>query len=157
MDSGSIPLILTVVLLLVVFYFLRGRGGGVGNRPELVQSLLTEVKLNQALVETFQLRQKPKKFEMTSWEVYKTSIDFLEESLQDTLANAFGMFEDFNKQIKIAKKEKSNSYMDIDIAKLREPLAKSRKGLEDWLEETTGHRELPTRYPSLFGSLFGER
>ena len=157
MDSGSIPLILTVVLLLVVFYFLRGRGGGVGNRPELVQSLLTEVKLNQALVETFQLRQKPKKFEMTSWEIYKTSIDFLEESLQDTLANAFGMVEDFNQQIQIAKKEKSLSYMNIDVAKLRGPLAKSKKGLEDWLEETTGHRELPTRYPSPFGWLFGER
>ena len=157
MDSGSLPLILTVVLLLVVFYFFRGRGRGVRNRPELVQSLLSEVKLNQALLETFKLRQKPKKFEMTSWEVYKTSIDFLEESLQDTLAKAFGMVEDFNQQIKIAKKEKSTSYMNIDVAELRGPLAESKKRLEDWLEETTGHRELPIRYPSPFGWLFGER
>ncbi len=157
MGSEIIPLILTVVLLLVVFYFLRGRGGGVGNRPELVQGLLSEVKLNQVLVETFQLRQKPKKFEMTRWQINNGKIDFLEESLQDTLAKAFSMVEDFNQQIQIAKKEKSTSYMNIDVAELRGPLAESKKGLEDWLEETTGHRELPIRYPSPFGWLFGER
>lgn len=157
MDLGSIPFILTVVLLLVVFYFFRGRGGGVRNRPELIQSLLSEVKLDQALLETFNLRQKPKKFETTSWQIYENRIDFLEEWLQDALAKAFGMIEDFNQQIQIAKKEKSVSYMNIDVAKLRGPLAKSKKGLEDWLEETTGHRELPIRYPSPFGWFFGER
>ena len=67
------------------------------------------------------------------------------------------MIEDFNEQIKIARREKSNSYMSIDIAKLKEPLDKSREGLEDWLEETTGHRELPIQYPSPFGWLFGGR
>jgi len=157
MNAEIIPLILTAVLLLAVFYFLRGRGGGVGNRPELVQSLLSEIKWNQALVETFHIRQKPKKFEMTRWQINNGKIDFLEESLQDTLAKAFGMVEDFNQQIQIAKREKSNSYTNIDVAELRGPLAESKKGLEDWLEETTGHRELPIRYPSPLGWWFGER
>jgi len=155
-DFGALPVLISLGVVLLLFYLLRRRGGSVRRRPELVQSLIYEVRLNQALVDTYHLREKPKTFESTHWQLYKDKIDFLEEPLQKTLNNVFSMVAEFNGQIKAARKAKSNDFQNINVSKLKTPLAKSKKGLEDWLEETTGHRELPPRYPSLLGSLFGE-
>ena len=156
MDFNALPVIISLGVVLLLFYLLRRRGGSVRRRPELVQSLIYEVRLNQALVDTYHLREKPKRFESTQWHLHRDKIDFLEEPLQKTLTNVFSMVEEFNEQIKASKKAKSNDFQNINVNKLKTPLAKSKKGLEDWLEEATGHRELPPKYPSLFGSLFGE-
>jgi hypothetical protein len=123
----------------------------------MVQSLIYELRLNQALVDTFHLREKPRRFESTHWQLSKDKLGFLEEWLQNTLAEVFELVDEFNQEIKAAKKAKMLEQLNIDVSKLKEPLAKSKKGLEDWLEENTGHRELPPRYPTLLGSLFGER
>jgi hypothetical protein len=157
MDLGALPVLITLGVVILLFYLLRRRGGSVRHRPEMVQSLIYEVRLNQALVETFYLREKPRRFESTHWQLNKDKLDFLEESLQNTLDEVFDMVADFNQQIKTAKKAKMLSQLNLDVNELKEPLAKSKKGLEDWLEENTGHRELPPRYPTLLGSLFGER
>ncbi len=157
MDLGALPVLITLGVVVLLFYLLRRRGGSVRQRPEMVQSLIYEVRLNQALVETFHLREKPRRFESTHWQLNKDKLDFLEESLQNTLAKVFDMVEDFNQQIKAAKKSKMLEHLNLDIDKLKEPLVESKKGLEDWLEENTGHRELPPKYPTLLGSLFGER
>ena len=156
MDFDALPVLISLGVVLLLFYLLRRRGGSVRRRPELVQSLIYEVRLNQALVDTYHLREKPKRFESTQWQLYKDRIDFLEESLQKTLANVFSMVEEFNAQIKASRKARSNDFQNINVSKLKTPLAKSKKGLEDWLEEATGRRELPPKYPTLFGSLFGE-
>ncbi len=156
MDSGALPLIISLVVVLLLFYLLRRRGGSVRRRPELVQSLIYEVRLNLALVDAFHLREKPRRFESTHWHLNRDGLDFLEESLQSTLSQVFGMIEDFNQQIKAAKKSKMLDHLNLNVDRLKEPLAASKKGLEDWLEEHTGHRELPPKYPTLFGSLFGE-
>lgn len=157
MDLGALPVLITLGVVILLFYMLRRRGGSVRQRPEMVQSLIYEVKLNQALVETFHLREKPRRFESTHWQLNKDKLGFLEEALQNTLSEVFNRVEDFNQQIKAAKKAKMLEHLNLDINKLKEPLAESKKGLEDWLEENTGHRELPPRYPTLMGSLFGER
>lgn len=157
MDLGALPVLITLGVVILLFYLLRRRGGSIRQRPEMVQNLIYEVRLNQALVETFHLREKPKRFETTHWQLNKDNIDFLDASLQNTLSQAFGMVEDFNQQMKVAKKAKMLDQLSLDVSKLQEPLAESKKGLEDWLEENTGHRELPPKYPSLLGSLFGER
>lgn len=157
MDLGAIPVLITLGIVMLLFYILRRRGGSVRQRPEVVQGLVFEVRLNQALVDTFHLREKPKRFESTNWQIHKDKLDFLEESLQNTLSGVFEMVEYFNQQIKTAKKAKAFDRLSLDVSKLKEPLAESKKGLEDWLEENTGHRELPPKYPSLLGSLFGER
>ena len=81
----------------------------------------------------------------------------LREGLRDTLSNLFAMLEDFNEQIKAAKKAKMLHELSIDIGKLKKPLDESRKGLEDWLEEHTGHRELPPKYPRFTDFMFGQR
>ena len=102
-------------------------------------------------------REKPRKFERSNWEINKSKIGFLGEDLKETLRLTFGMVEEFNREIKLIKKNKALSHQDMDISKLAEPLAKCREGLEDWLMETLGTTEVATRYPSLTGFLFGDR
>ena len=191
MDPGALPLIISVVVVLLLFALLRRRGTSVRHRPETVQSILYDVRLNQALVKNFHLREKPRKFETANWSVNKTKIGFLDEvfakkcedcghehgnmvercekcgsqklreplrkGLRETLSNVFAMVEDFNQQIKIARKTKAFSQLNIDVGNLKKPLDESRKGLEDWLEEHTGHRELPPKYPGFTDLLFGRR
>ena len=125
---------------------------------EIVQSLLSEVKLNQALAESYHLRQKPRKFEAVSWRRNKGKLDFLSQSLQTILSDTFMLAEDFNQQIEAAKKYKLASYIvNIDVSKIKEPLAKSRQGFEEWLLVNRGTKEPPPKYPGLFDSFFGGR
>jgi len=156
MDSGALALVLTLVLVVVLFSFLRGRGG-VRHRPEVVQFLLYDVKLNQALVETFHIREKPRRFERTNWEINKSKISFLGESLKETLTMTFAVVEDLNREIKLIRKSRSSGHQDMDVSKLRGLLAKCREGLEGWLMDNVGTTDLPPRYPSITGFLFGER
>lgn len=157
MNFGENWVLIVAIAAILMLFFLARRGGGVRRHPEIVQNLLYDVRLNQALVETYHLREKPKKFDNTNWQINKNRIDFLEEELQETLHQTFDVVEDFNQQIKTAKKLKSDSFRSLDVGKLKELLAKCRKGLEDWMMDKIGKKELPPKYPSLLGGLFGER
>ena len=154
----NIPLIFTVIGLIFLQFFLRrGRKPAVRNQ-EVAEDLLLEVKINQALVETFPLRQKPKRFRATSWQMNKNKLDFLRQSLQIALSDAFTMIEDYNQQMEALKKYKSASdVVQINVGKLEEPLAKSKEGLEEWLMITTGKREPSPKYPGIFDDWFGGR
>ncbi len=156
MDFGALALVATIVVVVMAFSLLRGRGG-VRNRPEVVQFLLFDVKLNQALVDTFHQREKPRRFERTNWEINKSKISFLSDELREILRMTFGMVEELNQDLKAIKKEKSRSHKELNVAKLKEPLAKCREGLEGWLMDTIGTTEVAPRYPTLAGTLFGER
>ena len=153
MNYGILVVVLSLVLVIALFSFLRGRGG-VMQRPEVVQFVLYDVRMNQALVEAFYIQEKPKRFEKSNWEINKNRIGFLDESLKETLKMTFGMVEDLNQDIKLVKKNKT-SHQNINVAKLVEPLATCRKGLEDWMMENVGTTELPPKYPSVWGTLFG--
>ena len=154
MNTGALFVVLSLLIVVVLFSFLRGRGG-VRRRPEIIQLILNDVKMNQALVAAFYLREKPRQFERNNWELYKKNVGFLGESLNETLRLTFSMVEDLNQDIKLVKKNKT-SHQSINVAKLTEPLAACRKGLEDWMMENLGTTELPTKYPSLIGTLFGQ-
>lgn len=155
MNYGVLAVVLSLVLILALFSFLRGRGG-VRQHPEVAQFLLYDVKMNQALVEAFHMQEKPRRFEKSNWEINKNKIGFLDESLKETLKMTFGMVEDLNQDIKLARKSKT-SYQSINVTKLVEPLATCRKGLEDWMMENVGTTELPTKYPSIWDTLFTGR
>ncbi len=191
MGLDALPAIILLVVLIVVFTSLRGRIGliGRGNQPEVVQSLLWDVRLNLALVETFHVREKPRKFERANWEENKDRLDFLGEAfakkckdcshehentvekcekcgsanlrdplqLRKTLSYVFETVGEFNDQIKAAKKARSTSYLNIDVGKLKEPLAKSKQGLEDWMMDTIGMKEIPPKHDTLRGLFFGQR
>ncbi len=154
MESGALWVVLSLIVVVALFSFLRGRGG-VRRRPEIIQLILNDVKMDQALVEAFYLREKPRKFERNNWALYKNNVGFLGESLNETLRLTFGMVEDLNQEIKLAKKNKT-SHQSINVTKLNEPLKASRKGLEDWMMENLGTTEPPLKYPSFFGTLFGQ-
>ena len=156
MDFGALAVVLSIVVIVVLFSFFRGHGG-VKHRPEVVQFVLFDVKLNQVLVDTFHKREKPRRLEKTNWEINKSKIGFLGESLKETLKLTFDMVEEVNQELKQAKKNKSLSYQDINVSKLKEPLAKCREGLEGWLMDTIGTTEVSPRYPSITGFLFGDR
>jgi cytochrome c-type biogenesis protein CcmH/NrfF len=64
--SDNLPLFLLIIGIILVQFLLRRRRRPEVTYREITQSLLAEVRLNQALVETFSLREKPKRFEMTS-------------------------------------------------------------------------------------------
>ena len=164
MDAGELwtrlPFVIAIIVLVLLQFVFRRRRGGRKERtpPEVVQSLLNEVKLNLTLIETSLSRQQVKRFKTDSWKRNKTKLDFLDQSLQTTLFNAFGIAEDFNQQIDAAKRHKSTIYpSDINVDRLGKPLTKSKEGLEEWLQENIGSKELPPRYPGVFDDFFGGR
>jgi len=154
MDFGEIGtnllIILAIIALLALNIFLRRRRGE--RTPlEVALSLLSETNLNQKLVEEFQFHLKVKKFKTESWKRNKTKLDFLDQSLQTTLADAFSMAERFNQDIDAAKKHKSATYLSgIDVDKLKEPLAKSKQGLEEWIKANMEKQQFAGRRGCLF-------
>ena len=154
MDFGEIGtngiVILAIVALLVLNIFLRKRRGE--KTPlEIAMGLLMDVSRNQKLAEDFQFNLKVNKFKTGSWKRNSNKIDFLDQSLQNTLASAFSMAEQFNQDIDAAKKHKSTTYLSgIAADKLKEPLAKSRQGLEEWLQANVGTQPMSGRKGCLF-------
>lgn len=155
--EGILPIAVIVILIIVQIFLMRRRKGG-RSQEGMIQSLIMEVRLNQALVDSYDQREKPKAFTTTSYTLYKNRLDFLRSEIQNSLADAYMLIEDFNQQIKAMKNYKSSGYLiTFDIHRLDEPLRKSREGLEQWLMVATGSKEPSTEYPGMFDSLFGGR
>ncbi len=155
MDFGDIGanlfIILGIVALLVFNIFLRRRRGE-RTPVEVAMSLLSETNHNQKLVEDFQFHLNVKEFKTGSWKRNESKLDFLDQSLQTTLATTFSMAERFNQDIDAAKKRKSVTYLSgIDVHKLEELLAKSKQGLEEWFQANIDKQQLLGRRGSLFG------
>ena len=149
--------IIAIIGIVLILFSLVRRRGGAAKYPEVVQALLYDVKLDQALAEHFLEITKLRRFENVNWLMNKDKIGFLGESLKDMLRETFKLVEEFNQQIKAAQKAKSDSYKTIDLTRFKELLDKCRQELEDWMVQKTGQKELPPKYPTLWGSLFGER
>ena len=156
MGSGTWVLIAVIAIVLIIFSLLRRRTGA-AKYPEVVQALLFDIKLNQALAQHFLEIVKPHRFENVNWKMNKDKIGFLGESLKEMLREVFAKVEEYNNQIKADQKAKSDSYKAIDLTRFKELLDKCRQELEDWMVEKTGNKELPAKYPTLMGTLFGER
>ncbi len=147
----NVLIILAIVALLGLNIFFKRRRGE-RTPAEVALSLLSELNLNQKLAEDFQFHLGVKKFKTASWKRNKTKLDFLDQSLQTTLADAFSMAERFNQDIDAAKKHKSATYLSgINVGKLKEPLAKSKQGLEEWLQANMGTQQLAGRRGCLSG------
>ena len=156
MTAGTWILIIVSGAIVLIFMFLRPRAGA-RKYPEVVQFILYDIKMNQALVDSFKQREKPKTFEHNNWEINKDKIGFLTESQKELLRDTFGLVDEFNVVIKASKKSKSDSYKNIDLTKFKELLDKCQKELEDWMITNTGQKDLPMKYPSIWSTLFGER
>ena len=144
-DWGEIGKILSylvpVVILLVVNVFFRKQQEA-KRRQQVVRSLLSEINYNQKLMEAFLVRWQAKKFKTGSWKRNRGKMDYIDQDLHNTLASAYEIAEEFNREIGAARKHKSASYLaNIQVDRLKEPLAKSRQGLEEWLELNKGKKE----------------
>ena len=114
-------------------------------RLSVVRSLLSEISSNQKLMEAFSLQWQTKKFKTATWKQNKDKMDYIDPGLCYTLADAFEIAEEFNREIDAAKKHKSVSYLaGIRVDRLREPLARSNQGLEEWLALNQSKKKLPT-------------
>ena len=157
MDFGDLGelgknLIVLIPLIFLIFFQLFFRKRRMENTPlEVVSGFLSEVNQNQALMEAFLISWQAKKFKTGSWQRNKNKLDFLDQSLQNALADAFGLAEEYNREMDSAKKYKSPSYLaNINVEKLREPLARSKRGLEEWFRVNTGQKEMPAGRSGLF-------
>ena len=148
---------IAIIIIIVILISLTRRRGGVAKYPEIVQGLLYDVRINQGIAKFFPELKKPRQFENTNWLMNKDKIGFLGESLKLMLKETFALAEEYNKQIKEAKKARSDSYKTIDLTRFKELLDKCRQELEDWMVQKTGSKDLPPKYPTLMGTLFGER
>lgn len=141
----DILIVLGIAFLIAINLFLKSRHQ-VRKPAEMVLGLLSEIKHNQKLVADFQFRLNVKKFKTESWRIYKTKVDFLGQPLLTVLDTAFGMAKSFNHDIDTAKKYRSTGYLTVtSIDKLKEPLAKSQQGLEEWLQENIEKPQLAER------------
>ncbi len=156
LTQNALYILIILVFILLQFYYMRRRQP-ISRDREIARSLLFDVRVNQDLAEVFR-QGKLRKFETVSWRLNKKKVDFLAQDVQATLADAFATVDDINQQISAAKKQKSVVYTaNIDVDKLKEPLAKCRQGIEEWLEANGGIKEPPPTHPSVFDMLFGGR
>jgi hypothetical protein len=155
-NPASWILIAIVAIILLLFSLVR-RKGGAAKYPEIVQGLLYDIRLNQALAQHFLEIARPRRFENVNWLMNKDKIGFLNENVKEMLYEIYKLVDEYNAQIKAARKAKSDSYKSIDLTRFKELLEKTRKELEDWMIEKTGAKDLPPKYPTVISTLFGER
>jgi len=140
------------IVLLVVFQIIMKRRRTEKTQPEIISNLLKEINHNQQLMEAFLVTWQTRKFKTESWQRNKNRVAFLDQHVQTALTDAYDLAEDFNREITSAKKFKSSSYLaNVNVDKLREPLARSRQGLEAWLNMGAEQQGSPEIKRSMFG------
>jgi hypothetical protein len=155
MNPQVVILVISGAIILILFSLLRRRGGP-KKYPEVVQYLLWDIKLNQALADSLPIREKMKYFEQNGWLLNRAKIGFLSESIKDDLKEIFTLVEQYNKTMRESKKNKDNAYRSMDLAHFKELLARCREGLEDWMVKNTGSKEYQPKGPSLSSFFLGD-
>ena len=134
-------LVPVIILILINVFFKKQQEQK--RRQSVVRSLLSEIDYNQKLMEAFLSQWQVKKFKTRNWKRNKDKMDYIDQSLHATLASAYEIAEGFNREIDAAKKHKSASYLaSIQMDRLREPLARSKQGLEEWLQLNKGKEKI---------------
>ncbi len=159
MELGSLGdklvFVAAVVGVILLISLMRGRNPRRA-RADTVRALLSDTRINIILVDTFDRQPKPRDFQVTSWQLSKKKLQFLEKQLQKDLADSFGMALDYNQRLKAAKKEKSNQKVTQDLESMKGVLTRTKQGLEDWLLANMGAIDVPER-TSMLDGLFGGR
>ena len=142
-DIGGILTYLVPVLIFILINVFFRKQQEQKRQQQVVRSLLSEIDYNQKLMETFLFKWQSKKFKTGTWKSNKDKMDYIDQGLHNILVGAYEIAEEFNSEIETAKKHKSSSYMTgIQVDRLKEPLAKSKQGLEEWLELDKRQKEM---------------
>lgn len=132
-EIGQILSYLIPVAVFIIFNILMRKQQEQKRRLEVVKGLINEIDQNQKLMESFLLQWQYKKFKTGHWKRHKNKLDYVNQGLRARLASTYEIAEGFNREIELAKQQKSTSYLaGIKVDGLKEPLAKSRQGLEEW-------------------------
>lgn len=143
-DVGKILTYLVPAIIIILTNVVFRKQKQKKERISVVRSLLSETEYNQRLMEAFSLGWQTKKFKTGAWRRNKAKIDYIDPGLRYTLDAANAIADEFNREIDAAKKHKSMSYLaGIRVDRLKEPLAESKEGLEEWLRLNTGKEKLP--------------
>jgi hypothetical protein len=154
--SDNLPIIISIVVLILLQFFLRRKRSPETNQIGIIQNFISEVRLNLRLADIFNHSKAGKKFMDTSWHLYGSKLDFLDRDLQTDVSDTYMLIEDYNQQIASAKKFKSTSYLaSIDIDRLKDLLTDTREGLEEWLSLHSETGEITPKPPGIFGDFTG--
>jgi hypothetical protein len=154
LSDTLIRIILVVAVVLALAYNIYNRFRRQMKSPlGRVISIHSNVKKNEKLVDNFTFHRGVEKLKTDAWTKNKDKIDFLPQELRTSLSQTFGMCEEVNGKIEDARKYKSDSYMSgVDVSKLKEPLAKSRLQIKEWVQENMMNPEYsPKKRRGLFG------
>ncbi len=154
--SDNLPIIISIVMLILLQFFLRRKRSPEATNLGMVQGLLSEVRLNLRLTDIFTYSKPGRKFMTTSWTLYQNKLDFLDQSLRGTISDTFLMIEEYNLQIASAKKYKSTSYLAaMDMDRLKDLLTGTEEGLEKWLSSHSEMEDATPKTPGIFGGFTG--
>ncbi|MFC2069020.1 hypothetical protein ACFLTP_08480 [Chloroflexota bacterium] len=130
------------IIIFLVFNVLFKKQREQQKRMAVVKNLLSETDHNGRLVDLFSFQSQMKNFKTATWKKNKDKMDYVDQTLYSTLAGAYEIADEFNREIDAARKHKSTSYIaGIDTYRLVEPLAKSRQGLKEWIELNKGKKK----------------
>ena len=145
-DWGEIGKVFSYLIPVIMFFLLNvlfKKQREQQRRISVAKSLLSETNHNSNLVDSFSFRSQLKKFKTKTWKRNKDKMDYVDQTLYSTLADAYEIADEFNREIDVARKHKSTSYVaGIDTSRLMQPLAKSKQGLEEWLQLNKGKKKV---------------
>ena len=143
-EIGKIFGYMLPVIFFVVFNVLFRKQQEQKKRVTVVKSLLSEIDYNQKLAESFSTGLQIKKFKTATWDRNKDKLNYMDdEGLYSALVDSYEIAREFNREIDMAKNYKSTSYLaSIKLDRLREPLARSKQGLQEWLERNRNKKNI---------------
>lgn len=134
-EIGKVISYLIPLIMFIIFNVVFKKHREQQRQKAVVKDLLSETDYNSKLVESFSMQSKMKNFKTSTWKRNRDKMDYIDQSLYSTLADAYEIADGFNRDIDAAKKHKSTSYIaGIDVSRLIKPLTKSKQGLEEWIE-----------------------
>jgi len=134
-EGGSQWTMIIPLIGLIVFSIFMRRRKSENTPQDIASSLLNDLNANQGIVEHFDSQTRPTKLKIGSWQRNNNKLGFLGGATSSNITNFFKMAEDFNLQMDTAKKYKTTSYISgINTERMKEPLAKSREGLQEWMK-----------------------
>ena len=134
-EIGKIISYLIPVIIFILFNVVFRKHREQQRRQAVVKGLLSETDYNSKLVDSFSMQSQMKNFKTSTWKRNRDKMDYIDQSLYSTLADVYEIADGFNREIDAAKKHKSTSYIaGIDVSRLIKPLARSKQGLEEWIE-----------------------
>ena len=155
--SEVLPIILVIVGLIVIQWLLRRGQPTVSSHQRIVQSVISDVRINLRLIDVLMDGEQIKRFASNGWNMHKNRLDFLQQDIQTALNDAFEIAEEYNGQAATNKTYQSTDYaVNIDTVKMKEKFVKSKAGLEDWLMKNIGTTD-PGGKSGMFDILFGRR